>query len=269
MPTSSLPDLTDLATRLAETGGQAAAAHFRRAALTTDNKDAGAGFDPVTEGDRAAERAIREILAAERPDDGILGEEEAPTQGRSGLTWVIDPIDGTRAYISGLPTWGVLVGLDDGAAIRIGVVEQPYMGERFLGVNAPVSEGGGAWLIRPGTRRAIRTRACADLAQATLFTTDPTMFGDQAPGFERVRNAVRLTRYGIDCYAYALVALGLVDLVIEAGLKPFDIAGPMGLVEAAGGVVTDWQGGDCRGGGAVVAAGDRRIHDAALALLNA
>ncbi len=257
--------LLALAHRLADAGGAAALAHFRTAGLVTEDKDGVARFDPVTVADRAAERAMREILAAERPEDGVLGEEEAARPSRSGLTWVLDPIDGTRAFISGLPTWGVLVALDDGRAGRIGIVEQPFTGERFVGhdLAAPRAE-----YRRGGAATEIGVRPCRELAAATLFTTAPENFpAAEFARFEAVRARARLTRYGIDCYAYALLAMGQIDLVIEAGLEAYDIAAPAALIRAAGGVVTDWQGGDPRWGGNVVAAGDARVHGAALALL--
>lgn len=263
---TDLRALTDLACRLADAAGAACRPYFRARDLGTEDKGAGGAYDPVTAADRAAEAAIRAMLAAERPHDAILGEEEAPTPGTSGLTWVIDPIDGTRAFVSGVPTWGILIGLDDGAAGRIGVIDQPHIGERFVGVNAPA--GPYAWLDFRGERRVMRTRPCPGLDAATLFTTTPEMFApDEWRAFRRVQSRVRLARYGIDCYAYALVALGHIDLVIEAGLKPFDIAAPKVVIEAAGGIVTDWQGGDCRHGGQVLAAGDARLHAEALELL--
>jgi histidinol phosphatase-like enzyme (inositol monophosphatase family) len=266
-PALDLDTLADLAARLAEAGGAAAMVHFRSSALLTRDKGGAVGFDPVTVADQAAEAAIRAILAIERPDDSILGEEEEARHGTSGLTWVIDPIDGTRAFISGLPTWGVLVALDDGTEGRIGVIEQPFTGERFVGVNGP--SGARAWMAHCGTRRTLSVRPCADLGTATLFTTAPEMFtGADAAGFASVHKRARLTRYGIDCYAYALLALGQIDLVIEAGLQAYDIAAPAAVIRAAGGVVTDWQGGDPRWGGRVVAAGDPRVHAQALALLN-
>jgi histidinol phosphatase-like enzyme (inositol monophosphatase family) len=258
--------LTDLACRLADAAGAACLPFFRTRDLGADDKGGAGAFDPVTAADRAAEAAIRAILAAERPADGVLGEEEAPTAGTSGLTWVIDPIDGTRAFISGLPTWGVLVGLDDGADVRIGVIDQPHIGERFVGVKAPA--GPRAWLAFRGQSHAMRTRPCPALDRATLYTTSPQMFGPREwEGFRAVQSRVRLARYGVDCYAYALVALGHVDLVIESDLQPFDIAAPKAVIEAAGGMVTDWRGGDCRGGGQVIAAGDARVHAEALAIL--
>jgi histidinol phosphatase-like enzyme (inositol monophosphatase family) len=272
-PATTLTDteiktLTDLACRLADAAGAACMPYFRSMGLGAEDKnsDSEGVFDPVTAADRAAEAAIREILGIERPDDGIFGEEEAPTIGTSGLDWVIDPIDGTRAFISGLPTWGVLIALDDGQTGRIGVVDQPHIGERFVGVN-----GGGdrqAWLTHHGKTQPITTRPCPGLASATLYTTTPDMFTPhQWEGYRRVESQVRLARYGVDCYAYALVALGHVDLVIESDLKAYDIAGPMALIQAAGGIVTDWRGGDCRWGGQAIAAGDPAVHAEALAVL--
>lgn len=265
--TSRDPDaLIALAHRLAGAGGRAALQHFRAGGLASDNKDTEGGFDPVTVADRAAERAIREILAQERPEDAVIGEEEAARAGTSGLSWVIDPIDGTRSFISGLPLWGVLVALDDGSEGRIGVIEQPFTGERFSGSTWT----GRAALYRNGEEHPIAVRPCAALAEATLFSTDPDHFptaGDVAR-FRSLRSAARLTRYGTDSYAYALLAIGQVDLVVEAGLKSFDIAAPAALIRAAGGLVTDWQGGDPRWGGHVIAASDARVHAEALALLN-
>ncbi len=262
----SLAALTALAQRLAAAAGAAALPHFRSPALVAGDKGGMRHFDPVTAADRAAEAAIRTILAAERPDDAILGEEEAAREGTSGLTWVIDPIDGTRSFISGVPTWGVLVALDDGTTGRIGVIAQPYIGELFIGVKE--TAGARAWFERGPARRPLTTRACASLAQASLFCTSPQMFeADEWRGFRRVEERVRLVRFGTDCYAYALLAHGLVDLVIESSLEAYDIAAPKVLIEAAGGIVTNWKGGDCRWGGQVIAAGDARLHAEALELL--
>lgn len=255
--------------RVAEDLADVAAARslplFRSRSLRAENKagpDAAIGFDPVTEADRAAERAMRALLAERRPDDGILGEEFGPLDGRSGLTWVLDPIDGTRAFLSGATTWGTLIGLDAGDGPVLGLVDQPYTRERFMG------GAGRAGMVRDGVASPLATRSCAGLAGAILYTTFPEI-GTPAErrAFEAVRDRVRLTRYGFDCYAYALVALGQVDLVIEAGLHPYDIAGPQAVVEAAGGVYTDWTGGPAHRGGRVIAAGDPRVHAAALELL--
>ena len=236
---------------------------FRRAGLEADSKSATA-FDPVTAADRAAEAAIRAVLADRRPDDGILGEEDAPVAGRSGLTWVLDPIDGTRAYLCGAPTWGVLIAVNAGGAPLLGLIDQPFTGERFSGVPA---RRAARW-ARDGERRALAVRRCASLAEATVMTTFPEL-GSPAEGaaFATVARQARLVRYGLDCYAYALLAMGCIDLVIEAGLQPYDIQAPMAVIEAAGGIVTDWRGGPAEQGGRVLAAGDARVHAAALAVL--
>ena len=266
IPASDFSALTDLACRLADAAGAAALPHFRARGLSAENKRDGQVFDPVTVADHAAEAAIRAILAEARPDDAILGEEAGRTEGSSGLTWVIDPIDGTRAFISGLPTWGVLIALDDGTTGRIGIVDQPHIGERFVGLRD--RDESRAWLTFRGETAPIRTRACTDLAQAILYTTTPDMFeGREWEGYRAVERQVRLARYGTDCYAYALVAAGHVDLVIESSLNAYDIAAPAALIQAAGGIVTDWRGGDCRWGGQAVAAGDPAVHARALEIL--
>jgi len=253
--------LWSLAERLADAARAAVLPWFRRPDLAADSKSA-AGFDPVTQADRAAEDAIRAILAVERPLDAILGEERGAAAGTSGLTWVIDPIDGTRGFLSGTPTWGVLVALADAGGPFLGVIDQPYIGERFCGglgraeVTGPL--GRAPWAARPPR----------PLAEAIVMTTFPEV-GTPAEGaaFARVARAARLVRYGTDCYAYALVAAGQVDLVIEAGLAPHDIAAPIAVIEAAGGLVTGWDGGPAQEGGQVIAAANPAVHAAALALL--
>ena len=254
-----------MANRLADAAAGASLPHFRARSLDAENKLAD-GFDPVTVADRAAEQAMRDVLAAERPDDGVFGEEQARTPGTSGLTWVLDPIDGTRAFISGLPVWGTLIALDDEHAGRIGVIDQPFTGERFIGVVD--GDNSRAWLSRGDEEVALSTRRNVSLAEATMFTTDPFIFSEvDAAAFHAVRALARLTRYGTDCYAYALVAMGTVDLVVEAELEAYDIAAHVPLIRAAGGVVTDWDGGDCRWGGTVLAAGSPELHQDALELL--
>ncbi|MGY6534116.1 MAG: histidinol-phosphatase [Pararhodobacter sp.] len=236
--------------------------HFRQPMLHTENKDGDGGFDPVTAADREAEATMRALLARLRPNDAILGEEAGSTPGTSGLTWVLDPVDGTRGFMSGTPTWGVLIALSDDDGPVLGVIDQPYIGERFLG--GP----GRAEVLGPQGRAPLKTRAARALDQATLFTTFPEIgTPDERAAFDRVAQAVRLTRYGTDCYAYALIAAGQIDLVIEAGLGPHDIAAPIAVIEAAGGVVTNWQGGPAHHGGQVLAAANRTIHDRVLALL--
>lgn len=234
-----------------------------RTDLTSDNKDAG-GFDPVTEADRAAERAMRAVLAKHRPNDGILGEEYGISEGSSGLQWVLDPIDGTRGFISGTPTWGVLISVRDAAGPLYGIIDQPYIGERFEG------GFGFAQVHGPLGERALGTKRSAGLSQATLLTTFPEVGSEiEAQAFRAVASRCKLTRYGMDCYAYALVASGQVDLVIEAGLSAYDIQAPIAVVQAAGGIVTDWQGGPAHEGGRAVAAANAEVHAAALEILQA
>ena len=233
-----------------------------RTGLRVENKDA-RGFDPVTEADIAAERAMRAVLAELRPEDGILGEEEGDVEGRSGLTWVLDPIDGTRAFMAGAPSWGTLIACGPtGGVPVIGIVDQPHIGERFVG------SPDGAFL-EGRFQGTLRTRRTDRLEDAVLFTTMPEIGTiAERDAFREVAGRVRLTRYGLDCYAYALVAMGQADLVIEAGLKPFDIQAPLALVEAAGGIVTDWTGRPAQCGGRVIAAGCPQVHRAALEYLS-
>lgn len=254
--------IIDTAHEMADAARAAILPLFRADQIATDNKRP-ADFDPVTEADRAAERAMREVLARRRPDDAILGEEYGSTGGSSGLTWILDPIDGTRAFICGAASWGVLIGLSDGAGIRYGLIDQPYTKERFEGGL------GRARLLMANGQRALAVRSGVALSGATLMTTFPEVgTPDEGAAFRRVADRVRLTRYGLDCYAYALLALGQIDLVIEAGLQSYDIAGPLAVVEAAGGIVTDWQGGPAMHGGQVIAAASADLHRQALDLLN-
>lgn len=255
-------DLISTAQELAEVARTASMRHFRSAGLDADNK-AAAGFDPVTAADREAEQAMRAVLARRRPQDGIFGEEYGRTEGESGLIWVLDPVDGTRAFLSGSPTWGVLIAVGDAAGPMLGIVDQPFIGERFLG------GFGQAWTDGPMGRRNLATRAPRPLNEAILFSTFPEVGSPaERAAFEALAGQVRLTRFGLDCYAYALVAVGQIDLVVEAGLHAFDIQGPMAVIEAAGGIVTDWNGGPAHQGGRVVAAANAEIHAAALELLS-
>ncbi len=255
------PDLRRVAHLLADAARAVILPYFRGNALGTENKLEG-DYDPVTLADRAAERAMREVLARERPQDAILGEEYGSASGTSGLTWVLDPIDGTRGFVSGTPTWGVLIALSDGNGPFFGIIDQPYIGERFEG--AP----DGAILHGPMGQRALTTLPPRDLGEAIVFTTFPEV-GEQTDrdGFQAVAERAKLTRYGMDCYAYALVAAGQIDLVIEAGLAAYDIQAPIAVVQAAGGIVTDWRGGPVHDGGRALAAANAEIHAQALAIL--
>jgi histidinol phosphatase-like enzyme (inositol monophosphatase family) len=255
-------DLVRVAHALADAARPATLAHFRQALEAQDKSAGGARFDPVTEADRASERAMRAILAAERPDDGILGEEYGTVEGTSGLTWVLDPIDGTRGYISGTPTWGVLIAVSDAAGPLFGIIDQPYIRERFEG------GFGRARLVGPSGPSRLAVRQGRSLAQATILSTFPEVGSPaERAAFHEVAGRAKLTRYGMDCYGYALLAAGQVDLVIEAGLQPYDVHAPIAVVQAAGGIMTDWQGRPAHGGGRVVAAATAEVHAEALAIL--
>lgn len=249
--------------RLADAAAAVTMQYFR-APLEVDHKEGKGVFDPVTRADRDAETAIRTLIAKTYPSHGMLGEEHGLEERGGDWTdrayWVIDPIDGTRAFISGLPLWGTLIALNDGDGPVLGVVDHPATGERFLGAPG---------IARLGTRD-LKTRSCATLADATLSTTDPALFAsrDDLAAFDRVREQVRLTRYGYDCYAYCMVAAGFMDLVIESGLAPYDVQALIPLVEAAGGIITTWDGGSADQGGQIIAAGDPRIHEQAMNILN-
>jgi histidinol phosphatase-like enzyme (inositol monophosphatase family) len=235
--------------------------HFRRGGLGTTSKET-SHYDPVTIADRASEAAMRAILAERRPDDAILGEEEGIKDGTSGLTWVIDPIDGTRGFVSGAPTWGVLIALCDADGPIYGIIDQPYIGERFEG------GFGHARMEGPLGPRELGVIPAQSLAEATLFTTFPEVGTDiERRAFEAVRDRAQLVRYGCDCYAYALLAAGQIDLVIEAGLQSYDIAAPVAVIQAAGGIITDWEGRPVHAGGRALAAASPALHAEALALL--
>ena len=258
------PVLTDLevAHLVADAAGAAILPHFWQSQLATENKEA-QGFDPVTIADRAAEKAMRDVLQRHRPDDGIWGEEFGRVEGANGRLWVLDPIDGTRGFISGTPTWGVLVALNEGGGPVLGVIDQPYTGERFAGASA------GARMKGPQGEHPITVRQTRTLADATLFTTFPEVGSPlERAAFEAVANTVQLTRYGMDCYAYALLAAGQIDLVIEAGLNPYDIQAPIAVIEAAGGIVTNWQGGPAHDGGQAIAAATPELHAQALKIIS-
>ncbi|MEO1120049.1 MAG: histidinol-phosphatase [Pseudomonadota bacterium] len=264
---ATAPAFERLAHEMADAARRAVLPYFRGGELSIENKSSD-GFDPVTAGDRAAETAIREIIAAQRPDDGVLGEEFPPIESKNGLTWVLDPIDGTRAFMSGIPLWGVLIALFDGDRPRLGLIDQPHIGERFVGV--PDATAPLAILYDRFGARPLKTRACSRLETATLLTTSPALFnaGSERAAYDKVEASVRLARYGADCYGYAMVAAGQADLVVEAGLAAYDVQAPIALVEAAGGVATDWRGGPAHHGGRIVAAGDHELHAQALALLS-
>ncbi|MEY8831427.1 histidinol-phosphatase [Sedimentitalea sp. XS_ASV28] len=265
MTSATLSDLA-LAHLLADAARTAIMPYFRQAGLVAQSKES-ARFDPVTVADRAAEQAMRDLLTLHRPQDGIWGEEFGRQEGTSGREWVLDPIDGTRAFISGTPTWGVLIALSDENGPTLGIIDQPYTRERFIGAKG---DGGSrvSELVGPLGTVELATRDTHDLDQAILFTTFPEIgTPTERAAFEAVAARVKLTRYGLDCYALGLLAAGQIDLVIEAGLSAYDIQGPIAVIEAAGGVVTNWRGEPAHLGGRVIAAANPDIHAAALAML--
>ncbi|MBW3096350.1 histidinol-phosphatase [Pseudohoeflea coraliihabitans] len=253
-----VPDL-DFLDELADAAAAETLPRFRIGG-TISNKLAN-GFDPVTEADRAAEAAIRARIAARFPDHGILGEEHGLENADSAFRWVIDPIDGTRAFIAGLPVWGTLIGLYHEGRAVMGLMDQPFTGERF------VAGTEGAFFARHGgARQPMRSRQGVELSAAILMTTAPSLFSaKERPAFAALEGAVQLSRFGCDCYAFAMVAAGHVDICIEAGLQPYDIAGLIAPIERAGGVVTDWDGNRPEQGGNIIACGSAELHAAALA----
>ena len=220
-------------------------------------------FDPVTVADRAAEQAMRQLINAEYPDHGIDGEEFGTERADAEFVWVLDPIDGTRAFITGLPVWGTLIGLTRNGEPILGMMAQPFTGERFAG------DGTRAWYSGPnGKDRHEDAAVRRDSARRrSSRRRPPCSTAPSARRYDRVETAVRLPRYGCDCYAYCMVAAGHADLVIEAGLQSYDIVALIPIIEGAGGRVTDWDGGSAAKGGRVVASGDPRLHDLVLAKL--
>lgn len=276
-PTDPPPELAralSVAHRLADAARARTLPLFRSADLTAEDKrDAGGGrdaFDPVTAADRDAEQAMRAILAEACPEDGVFGEEFGRAEGASGRLWVLDPIDGTRAFLAGVPLWGVLIALNDGERPILGVIDHPALGERYVGWREPATGRRGAICYDRNGARPLAVRRRPGLDAATLFATTPALFapGAETAAFRRVADQVRIERYGADCHAYALLAAGQGDLVIEADLSAYDIQAPIAVIEAAGGVVTNWEGGPADQGGRVCAAGDPALHAKALALLS-
>ncbi|KQI67349.1 inositol monophosphatase [Loktanella sp. 3ANDIMAR09] len=254
-------DLQKVALAAADAARDVTLSYFRSPTLEAENKDAD-GFDPVTRADREAELAMRAVIQQARPDDGILGEELPTVTGRSGLIWVLDPIDGTRGFISGTPTWGTLISVATIGGPVFGIIDQPFIKERFIG-------GFGVAEVRgPHGTHPLRTRSSRALEAATLLSTFPEVgTKTEYRAFRALSERVRLTRYGMDCYGYALLAAGQVDLVVEAGLNAYDIQAPISVIQAAGGIVSNWQGGAAYSGGQVIAAANADVHAVALSIL--
>jgi histidinol phosphatase-like enzyme (inositol monophosphatase family) len=235
-----------------------------RTGLEVANKAGPDAFDPVTAADHGAEAAVRRLIGQRFPAHGVIGEEYGEDRPDAEFTWVLDPVDGTRAFVSGIPLWAHLIGLRYQGRPLMGLIGQPYLQEVFLGAPS------GSRLIRPDGERPLKVRECARLTAATLAATDPVgcFSGAEQGAFNQVRAAARLTRLGGDAYIFALVALGGIDIVVEAGLKTWDIDPIIPVIENAGGVVADWRGQPVgRRGGQVAAVGDRRVLEEALVSL--
>lgn len=260
----AIPDWTAL-TRFAIALAQASAAeilpYFRR--NTHIDVKYSPVWDPVTEGDRAGERAIRRLIEERYPDHGINGEEYGAKEGRSGFTWVLDPVDGTRAFVCGMPTWATLIGLSFEGRPVLGLMNQPFVGDMFYG--SPE----GAWLDHRGSTHPIRTRSGINLGAAIVGTTAPELYRTERDraAFERLKHKVQMTRYGGDAYFFALMAAGHLDIAMDANLQAYDISPLLPIVSGAGGVYAEWNGGDAAKGGNVITAGSQALLEEALAIL--
>ena len=257
MPAIDLDNFLAVALSLADAAAEEIRPYFRKRLVVDDKPD----LTPVTAADRAAEQVMRSLIERQFPDHGILGEEFGRVREGAEFVWTLDPIDGTKSFISGVPLFGTLISLTQAKRPILGIIDQPISRERWVGVTGRPTTLNGA---------AIQCRGCSALSAATLFATTPDMFkGRDLAAFARVSNAVKLTRFGADCYAYGLLAAGFIDLVLEASLKPYDFCAMVPIVDGAGGVATDWQGAtlDLASDGRILVAGDRRAHEAAMALL--
>jgi len=268
-PSAGIPEslLAELDAFLIELNRAAAAAILPlfRAEHGMVDKGGARGFDPVTDADKGAERAIRALIAERYPDHGVIGEEYGEDRPDAEWVWVLDPVDGTRAFIAGLPLWCVLIGLRRHGKPVLGSIGQPYLGELFIG------HAGGSRLMARGQSRPLQVRPCPRLSGALIATTDPAIFqGDERTAWTAVRKAARLARLGCDAYAYAMVAAGAIDLVLEAGLQAWDIDAAIPVIEGAGGLTTDWRGEPVGAhGGRIAIAGDRACLEEALVALRA
>jgi len=254
-------DFATFVDQLADASGDAIKPFFRTS-LSVDDKGGTRGFDPVTAADRAAESAMRALIHRMFPGHGIVGEEFGDEKADAEFVWVLDPIDGTKSFISGMPAWGTLIALMRSGTPVYGMMHQPFIGERFFG------DGSRANYRGPVGKRALTVRPCASLREAVLYTTSPLLMDEpDRVAFGKVEKQARLSRYGGDCYAYCMVAAGQIDLVIETGIKPYDIAALIPIIAGAGGIVTTWEGEPAQSGGRIIAAGDKRIHAEAMKML--
>ena len=258
---SELVALLDFAGNLADIAAEVTLRSFRQL-HDVENKLNDGRFDPVTVADREAERVMRAAIEEKYPTHGIVGEEHGKKIATDNLSWVLDPIDGTRAFISGIPVWGTLIALNDGVEPILGVMDQPFTKERFVADNET------SFCLHGNSEQILSTRDCGPLGNATLMSTAPDMFDSEEFRVQQaLADQVKLMRYGGDCYAYCMLASGHVDLVVEASLAPYDIQALIPIVRSAGGIVTDWLGGSAANGGQVVAAATPELHAQAMSVL--
>ncbi|MBE7217311.1 MAG: histidinol-phosphatase [Caulobacteraceae bacterium] len=264
LPADRLATFEDAAVALARAAGAAILPLFRERLEVADKAGEGRGYDPVTAADKGAETAMRRVIAERFPDHGCIGEEHGEDRPDAEFVWVLDPVDGTRAFIAGLPLWVTLIALRWRGRPVVGAIGQSYLDELYVGTRL------GSRLLQGGTGVTLQCRPCPRLTEAVIATTDPFLFnGAEAGAWNQVRQAARLARYGCDGYAFARLAAGTLDLVAEAGLRSWDIEAAIPLIEGAGGLVTDWAGAEVgpdihARGGRVLAAGDRACHEEAL-----
>lgn len=254
-------ELTRFAIALARASAMEILPYFRQN-TPVDVKD-GPVWDPVTEGDKAGERAIRKMIEERYPDHGIHGEEYGVKEARSGFTWILDPVDGTRAFVCGMPTWATLIGLNYEGRPVVGLMNQPVVGDMFYG--SPE----GAWHDYRGTTQPIQTRTGVPLSRANTGTTAPELYrsDEDMRAFLRLKSKAQLTRYGGDSYFFCMVAAGHLDIALDANMMPYDIAPLLPIVHGAGGVSAEWRGGNPWEGGHVITAGSQALLDEALAVL--
>ena len=259
---SELEELYDLAKLVAISGGEKALKYFRKKNVKVKNKEV-CGFDPVTTADFESERIMREIIEKERPNDSIVGEEFENKKGDNNYEWVLDPIDGTRAFIAGIPVWGVLVALNKGKKPIIGVIYQPFSKELYSGKDH-FSE-----LKMKNFSAVLKTSEVFKLKNAIISTTFPEFDNEEERKiFNNIKSRTKFVRYGLDCYAYALLAQGKIDIIMESGLKKYDIQAPHVIVEGAGGIITNWKGDKAYEGGTVLASSNSNLHQKILKIIS-
>lgn len=257
LPIEEIETLKTFACDLADAAAAVTLSYFKKP-ISIDDKDEGTGFDPVTKADREAEAAIRELLERHYPEHGIHGEEFGRKETSSDYEWILDPIDGTRAFISGTPSWGTLIALMYKGTPVIGIIDQPYIKERYLGWTTGATLNG----------EPLVTRSCPSLNKATLSTTDPALFNDsERAAFDQLVSETRLVRYSLDCYAYAVMSAGHMDVVVESGLKPYDMMALIPVIRGAGGIATNWEGNEPGNCGRIIAVGDAALAGPTVSLL--